>query len=460
MTLLRWAPFRRSRGSPGERVVSLTGEICVVGLGYIGLPTASVLATHGYRVVGVDTDEAVLRSLETGKSHIAEPGLQTLVEAAVTSGNLQLSGRPRPAAAFIIAVPTPIRADRRADLSYIARAGRSIAPHLRPGNLVVLESTCPPGTTRGFLLPILEESGLRCGHDLYVAHCPERVLPGRILKEIVENNRIIGGVDPESAEKAKEIYESFVRGQIHLTDATTAELVKIVENTFRDINIAFANELTGICDRAGVDVWKVIRLANQHPRVSILQPGPGVGGHCLPVDPWFLIEKFPEETRLIRAGREVNDWQPHRVFEMIRELTRGVADPKVTILGITYKANVGDIRKSPALQVVQLLEADGYAVSLHDPHVAQSRLKLSPLEDALSASDCIVVLADHAEFGKLDPERVGRLVRSRVLIDTRKALDVEWWTRAGFATKVLGSPLRDGARQNSGGRREPDSRGL
>lgn len=426
-------------------MVSLIGEICVVGLGYIGLPTASVLATHGYRVVGVDTDEAVLGSLETGKSHIAEPGLQTLVEAAVKSGNLQLSDRPQPAGAFIIAVPTPVRADRHADLSYVARAGRGIVPYLRPGNLVVLESTCPPGTTRDFLRPILEESGLRCGHDLYVAHCPERVLPGRILKEIVENNRIIGGIDPASAEKAKEIYESFVGGQIHLTDATTAELVKIVENTFRDINIAFANELTGICDQAGVDVWNVIWLANQHPRVNILQPGPGVGGHCLPVDPWFLIERFPETTRLIRAGREVNDSQPYRVFEMIRALTRGVPDPKVTILGITYKANVGDTRESPALRAIQLLQADGYTVGLHDPHATQFPLPLSPLEDALSASDCIVVLVDHAEFRKLDPERVGRLVRSRLLIDTRKALDVERWTRAGFTTKVLGSPLRDGA---------------
>lgn len=413
-------------------------KICVLGLGYIGLPTASIFATHGFNVVGVDINGNVVSKLKKGEPHVDEPGLKTMVEAAMKSGNLIVQDQPGKADAYIIAVPTPITIDKKANLSFVKAAAESIVPVLGKGNLVILESTCPPGTTENFLIPILAGSGLAIGEDLYVAHCPERVLPGKILKELVENDRVIGGINPESAAKAKELYGAFVEGEIFLTDATTAEMVKLMENTYRDVNVALANELSTLCERLNIDAWEVIELANRHPRVKLHKPGPGVGGHCLPVDPWFIVEKFPEEAQLIRLSREINDAQPKHVFKAIEEATRGLKEPKVTVLGVTYKGNVDDTRESPARELIHLLRERDYAVAAYDPHVSTFEVKLDGLEEAFRSSDCAVVMADHDEFKYLDLDKLGKLMRTKQVLDTRNILDLKRWQEAGFRAKLLG----------------------
>jgi UDP-N-acetyl-D-mannosaminuronic acid dehydrogenase len=413
-------------------------KVCVLGLGYIGLPTAAMLATHGFQVIGVDTNLSIVNTVNNSDVHIEEPGLRTLVQAACKSGNLLARSKPEPADAFIICVPTPLDPEKQADLSYVTAAAQAIVPHLGPGNLVVLESTVPPGTTVQVVLPILEKSGLKPGADFYLAHCPERVLPGQIIKEILENNRVIGGVTEDSARRARSIYSTFVTGNLYLTDATTAELVKIVENTFRDVNIALANELALICDRLGLDVWNVIELANRHPRVNFLNPGPGVGGHCISVDPWFLVEKAPEEARLVRLSREINDTQPYKVLALIEQAVKGIKDPKVTVLGVAYKGNVDDTRESPALAVVERLKERGYMLSVIDPHVKQLSQTLSDVKDGFAGSDIAVLLTDHSKFRDLDPETLGRLMRTRQLLDTRNFLVHHAWQKAGFKVSCLG----------------------
>ena len=413
-------------------------KICVLGLGYIGLPTASILATHGFKVTGVDVNKRVVNILKKGESHIEEPGLKTIVEAAVKSGNLTLSTKPEEADAFIIAVPTPLTIKKKADMSFVKAAAESIVPHLRKGNLVILESTSPPGTTKELIVPILARSGLKIGEEVYVAHCPERVLPGRILREIVENDRVIGGITRESAEKTKNLYSTFVEGEIHLTDATTAEMVKLAENIYRDVNIALANELSVFCEKLGIDAWEVIELANKHPRLNLHNPGPGVGGHCLPVDPWFVIEKFPDEARLIRLSREINDARPRYVFETIEDALRGLKDPKVTILGVSYKGNVDDTRGSPAKEVLHLLREHNYHTAAYDPHVNSFEVELDGFEEAFQGSDCAVIMADHDEFKYLDPNELGKLMRTKQIIDTRRILNAAKWQKAGFRVKLLG----------------------
>ena len=429
-------------------------KVCVLGLGYIGLPTAVMLASAGHDVVGVDVKEEILEAVGNGNSHIDEPGLAELLEKVVSSGKLVVSPHPLESDAFIIAVPTPLASrelrdksrslevDNRlstldfphCDLSYVKSASASIAPVLRRGNLVVLESTSPPGTTQDVLAPILEEgSGLKTGEEFHLAYCPERVLPGRILKEIVHNARIIGGIDRRSAEMAKELYSSFVKGEMHLTDARTAEMVKLAENTYRDVNIAFANELSRICNRVGVDVWEVIELANLHPRVNILRPGPGVGGHCIAVDPWFIVESAPEEAKLIKTAREVNDSQPEYVFERIKELVRGVENPKIAVLGIAYKGNVGDTRESPALKVIDLLKAEGYEVAIYDPYVEG----YDSAEGVFEGSDCVAVLVDHSRFREIAPEKISSVVRSKLAFDAKAVLDRERWEQAGFKVETV-----------------------
>src|SRR5207244_621844 len=286
---------------------------CVLGLGYVGLPTASMLATRGFHVYGLDVDEGVVRELAGGRTHISEPDLDTLVQAAVQSGNLRCGTEPAPADVFVIAVPTPVREDRTADLDAVAAAARSVASVLKRGDLVILESTVPPGTTTGLLRHVLERSGLRAGTDFLLAHCPERVLPGNLLVELIANDRIIGGLDAASAKAAADVYRTFATGELIETDATTAELVKLMENTHRDVNIALANEFALIAERVGVDVWNAIKLAGRHPRVRFLRPGPGVGGHCIAVDPWFVVQAAPELARLIATAREVNDGMPAHV---------------------------------------------------------------------------------------------------------------------------------------------------
>jgi UDP-N-acetyl-D-mannosaminuronic acid dehydrogenase len=422
--------------------------ICVLGLGYIGLPTASMFAVSGHDVVGVDPDPNVWRALRDGRPHIEEPELETLVHAALQSGRLRVRPTPEPADVFVIAVPTPfVASTHAADLRFVRQAVADLLPHLRRGNLVVLESTVPPGTTRDVVAPLLGASGLRPGVDVCLAHCPERVLPGRLLLELVENDRLAGGLTPACAERAAQLYEGFVKGSVIRTDATTAEMAKVMENTYRDVNVALANEFALIADAVGVDVWSAIRLANRHPRVNILRPGPGVGGHCVAVDPWFLVDAAPEAARLVRTARHVNDGMPLVVLERIEAL----APPPATLaaLGVTYKADVDDIRESPALRIAELAVERGYQVRLCDPHVDPAATGLPapllPLERAVRDADGVVLLVDHSAFVRqLDVDLVAALVRRKQVLDARGVLDRSAWEQRGFRFEQLGDGSRHG----------------
>ena len=311
-------------------------NICVIGLGYIGLPTAAMFAAHGHQVLGVDKNADIVEALNQGNVIIEEPGLEDFVKQVVNSGRLKASTALQPADVFIISVPTPITADKKSDMSYVEAATRETVPFLREGNLVVLESTSPVGTVDELMAPILAESGLAIGSQLFLGHSPERVIPGQILFELVHNSRIAGGINRESAQRIADLYKCFVEGDIFLTDSRTAELAKLTENTFRDVNIALANELAKICENLGINVWELIELCNKHPRVNIHQPGPGVGGHCIAVDPWFIVEKQPETALLIHQARLINDSMPGYVLQRIKELLAGIEKPKVAVLGVTY----------------------------------------------------------------------------------------------------------------------------
>jgi UDP-N-acetyl-D-mannosaminuronic acid dehydrogenase len=418
-------------------------KICVLGLGYIGLPTASTFATNGLQVTGVDVNPQVVHSLQNGQLHIHEPGLRTLVQAALRSGNLKIASQPEAADAFIIAVPTPFHADKRADMSFVISATESILPHLKPGNLVVLESTSPPRTTVDVIAPILERSGLKAGQDFRLAYSPERVLPGQILRELIENARVIGGIDPASAAAGRDLYATFVQGQIFTTDATTAEMVKLMENTYRDVNIAVANEFARLSERFGIDVWEAIRIANHHPRVKILNPGPGVGGHCISVDPWFLVEAAPDLTRLILSARQVNDTQPAYVVEIVRRALRGqVAGKKIAALGLSYKPDVDDLRESPAIEVACLLQKEGAEVLAYEPNrpdAGVDGLTLAPnLATAIQDADLLLLLVNHAPFKKVDPVEVGQLTPARVVVDTVNGWPKDAWQALGFRFFRLG----------------------
>jgi UDP-N-acetyl-D-mannosaminuronic acid dehydrogenase len=398
---------------PGETTV------CVMGLGYIGLPTASILANKGYHVVGVDVRPDVVATINQGRIHIEEPDLDILVRSAVNSGQLKAVSEPQPADVFIICVPTPINPDHSPDLSYVEQAARAIKPHVKAGNLIILESTSPPRTTDDVVIPLSIPDGLTVGQDVFVAHCPERVLPGRILLEAVQNDRVVGGVTPTCAERAKAFYRSFVAGEVLATTAVTAEVCKLVENSFRDVNIAFANELSVLADKLNIDVWQLIKLANRHPRVNILNPGPGVGGHCISVDPWFLVHALPETTRLIRTAREVNDAKPHFVVEHVTRLAKQFASPKIGCLGLTYKSDVDDLRESPSLEIVrELIQRKVGEVLACDPYVSPSRFNEFPLHelsDVLAQSNVLVLLTDHRQFHDLSP----RILNEKVVVDTR-----------------------------------------
>lgn len=417
-------------------------QLCVLGLGYIGLPTASTFATHGLRVLGVDTNQDVLETLRNGGLHIQEPGLRTLVQAAFRSGNLRLSDRPEAADAFIIAVPTPSLDDKRADMRHVDAAAEAIVPHLRRGNLVVLESTSPPRTTIDRVAPILERSGLRAGPDFHLAYVPERVLPGQILRELIDNARLVGGVDRASAEAGRDLYLTFARGEILLTDSTTAEMVKLMENTYRDVNIALANEFSRLADAFGVDVWQAIAMANRHPRVNILRPGPGVGGHCLSVDPWFLVEAAPDLSPLIRQARLVNDSQPAYAADLIQRALGSLPNRRVAALGLAYKADVDDLRGSPAIEVARLLARAGATVRTFEPLVPTTVVPgcqtATSLEDVLDGAEAVVLLVDHRRFLELDPNQVALRMPGRLAIDTRGAWDRAAWRAAGFEVHVLG----------------------
>ncbi|MEB3220981.1 MAG: nucleotide sugar dehydrogenase [Candidatus Sericytochromatia bacterium] len=413
-------------------------HICVLGLGYIGLPTASLFATNGFRVTGVDVDPRVVDTINRGEVHIEEPGLNTLVQAATNSGMLRATTEAPVADVYIIAVPTPILEDRRADLSCVEAAARAIAPQLRPHALVILESTSPPGTCHGVVAPILATSGLEVGRQVHLAHCPERVLPGQILYELLENPRVVGGYTKRCGELARGLYRAIVGGAVHLTDVTTAEMVKVTENTFRDVNIALANELALVSERLGINAWDVIRLANLHPRVNLLNPGPGVGGHCISVDPWFIVEQAPDLARLIATAREVNDGMPGHVEARVTALFSGRKPLRVAALGAAYKGNVDDTRESPALEVVRLLAEAGHDVRLYDPHVTRLRWPLVSATEALAGADVIVLLTAHTEFRGLDPGWAGAQMAGRVLVDTHNFLDKKAWQAAHFQVHTLG----------------------
>jgi len=406
-------------------------RVAVFGLGYVGLPVAAALASRGIEVIGVDIDQRIADVINDGRIHIVEPDLDMIVQAAVSAGKLRATTKPEEADAFIIAVPTPFCGDHQPDLSHVRDATMAIAPLLKEGNLIVLESTCPAGTTEQICAWISErrsdlllpsEEGEKA--DVHIAHCPERVLPGRVLRELVDNDRIIGGISPRCAEMAAELYQNFVRGEMHLTNARTAELAKLAENAYRDVNIAFANELSIICDRLGINVWELIELSNRHPRVQILSPGPGVGGHCIAIDPWFIISAAPEDAKVMRAARGVNDRKPQHVFTKVKAAAERLRDPVIACLGLSYKADIDDLRASPALEIVEMLARDSVGELLVvEPNLKQlpaalrdfSCVKPSELRQALHRADIILLLVDHRQFRRIDPE----ILKPKITIDTR-----------------------------------------
>ncbi len=423
-------------------------KVCIIGLGYIGFPTACLIGHAGHEAVGVDIDPSIVERLSRGDlPMVNEQGLTALAQGVLESGRLRLGTRAEAADVFIIAVPTPVRHlgqpaghgvvsdPHTADLSYVEVACRGISPHVRPGNLVILESTVPPRTTEKVVRSALAQAGVDVS-AVDFAHAPERVLPGNILYELVHNSRIVGGLTPQASQRAGDFYRTFVQGEVVATDATTAELVKLMENTFRDTNIALANEFARVCEHLEVDVWEAIALANRHPRVQFMHPGPGVGGHCIAVDPYFIIAAAPGLTPLIQTARQINRQMPMHVVELFQALTTGESVGKVAVLGAAYKADVADERESPALQVAGLLANAGYTVVIHDPHV---RRFSRPLPDVLSGADAMILLTDHTEYRRLDPSLAAGLMSNRFLLDTRGHLDAARWRAAGFRVMKLGS---------------------
>lgn len=415
--------------------------ISVIGLGYIGLPTAAVFASRKKKVIGVDVNQSAVETINRGEVHIVEPDLDMVVHAAVTEGYLRATTKPEPADAFLIAVPTPFKGENREpDLAYIEAASKSIAPVLKKGDLVVLESTSPVGATEQmatWLAEVRPDLTFPQNHgevsDIRVAHCPERVLPGHVLRELVENDRVIGGMTPKCSEIAAKLYKTFVQGECVITNARTAEMAKLTENSFRDVNIAFANELSIICDKLEINVWELIRLANRHPRVNILQPGPGVGGHCIAVDPWFIVSQTPKESRLIRTAREVNDGKPEWVVEKVKLAVRAflqanpnktAKDVTIACFGLAFKANIDDLRESPALSITQkVAQVHPGPVLAVEPNIEQlpstleGKAALVPVEAALNQADIKIILVDHDEFKNVDWPRY-----SQGLTDTKGLL--------------------------------------
>lgn len=414
-------------------------RILVVGLGYIGLPTAAMFAASGHTVYGFDVSQRVIETLKRREIHIEEPGLLGLVREGLDAGRFIPTDKAVEADVIIICVPSPHdEKTKRADLEYVEKATRSVVPILRRGNLVVLESTVPAGTTDKVMLPILEESGLKAGTDFLTAHCPETVLPGHMIHEMAHNHRIIGGSTPEATEAARKLYGSFVNATMITTDATTAEFVKLIENAYRDVNIAFANEVALLSHELGIDSREAIRIANHHPRVKIHQPGPGVGGHCIPVDPWFLVQDT-KAGKLVRTARAVNDGMPEHVATLAKSLINGVTKPKFALLGLAYKGNVDDIRESPTFHLIDALkrQVPGCEIVVHDPHVAKAPIPLASADDALTGADCVILVTDHRAFADLESKHAATLVRSKFLVDTRGILNAGKWRDAGFRVAMV-----------------------
>lgn len=420
--------FEHARRAPAAQN---SKRISVYGLGYVGLPVSAAFASRGFDVLGVDVKPSIVETINSGRIHIVEPDLDMLVQAAVSAGKLRATLAGEPADAFIIAVPTPFKEGHEPDLDYVEQATRAIAPLLKKGNLVVLESTSPVGTTEKIcawiadLRPdlVLPEAA-RDAADIHVAHCPERVLPGSVLRELVDNDRIIGGISAACASAAADLYQTFVKGELHLTDARTAELAKLVENAYRDVNIAFANELSLICEKLNINVWDMIELANRHPRVNILKPGPGVGGHCIAIDPWFIIAAAKDVTKLIHAARDVNDSKPHAVFEKVAAAAARLRQPVIACLGLSYKADIDDLRESPALHIVEELARQSIGdLLVVEPNIQGlptslsgfPKVKSASLQRALNSADIILLLVDHRQFRRVDRD----LLNLKIVIDTR-----------------------------------------
>ncbi len=405
--------------------------ISVIGLGYIGLPTAAIIASRGVNVIGVDVSQHAIDTINQGKIHIVEPDLDIVVRSAVQTGRLKATITPEPADAFIIAVPTPLKEDHLPDLSYIKAAAMAISSVLVKGNLVILESTSPVGTTEKLAQWLAEArpdltfpQNNTENADINLAYCPERVLPGHILQELVSNDRIVGGLTINCAQKAVSLYNIFVKGDCHTTDARTAEMAKLTENSFRDVNIAFANELSLICDGLDINVWELIRLANRHPRVNILKPGPGVGGHCIAIDPWFIVDSSPEKSKLIKTAREVNDCKPKWVMQKITEAVKEINNPIIACLGLSFKANVGDLRESPSLEIVNslakkrvghLLIVEPYINKLPISLAGLTHVELVTVDEAIERANVVVMLVNHRLF--LDYSSLQ--LANKVIIDTQ-----------------------------------------
>lgn len=417
-------------------------SICVIGIGYVGLPTAAMFATHGHQVVGFDVNEKAIDALNKGETIIEEPFLGDLVKQAVEEKHLVGSTEcPVGSDVYIISVPTPINPDKTADMKFVESATRTITPCLRPGAIVVLESTSPPRTVTDLMLPILAESGLTPGEDLLVAHSPERILPGKAIEELRTNSRIVGGINEKSAQAVKEIYESFVEGEIFLTDSTTAEMCKLMENTFRDVNIALANELAKMSEEVGVNCWDVIRMANQHPRVNFLDPGPGVGGHCIPLDPWFLVEKCAN-AKLIKQSRLNNDSMPAYVMDKLTSLLGDIKGKKIALFGVTYKPNIDDIRESPVMHLKDLLIEAGAEVRICDPHAARKLENTYDAYDACDGADIVVLGVSHDQFSAIDFEKMAEKLSNKVVFDTRNFWNSEAVEKAGIKYVLLGDGRR------------------
>lgn len=398
-------------------------KICTVGLGYIGLPTSIMFAKYGVDVVGVDVNESVIESLNNGKIHIEEPGLQEALEEVIASGKFRASSSPESADAFIISVPTPNNDDehKSCDLNYVLSAVRNTIPFLKKGDVLIVESTIAPRSMDDHVMPLVEEAGLTVGEDIYLVHCPERVLPGQIMHELIHNNRIVGGVTPACTEAGAKVYSTFVQGEIIKTNAKTAEMSKLMENTFRDVNIALANELTKICTELDINTLDVIKMANKHPRVNLHTPGPGVGGHCLAVDPYFIVAKAPEQAQLINLARSINTSMPHFVVDNVNNLMEQAEGKVVTIFGLTYKGNVDDIRESPAMEIKEILEFQGrYEIRSFDPHVEKDFV-INNMEEAVADSDLVLILSDHNEFKELEYSQLQGM-RTKQILDTKNVV--------------------------------------
>lgn len=394
--------------------------ICVVGLGYIGLPTAALLASTGYKVCGVDVNARAVEIINQGRIHIVEPDLDAYVRSAVAAERLKASTTPEVADVYVICVPTPFHEGAgipQPNIDFVMAATQSIASYVKAGDLVILESTSPVGTTQK-MAEVLSEAGVDIA-GIYIAYCPERVLPGKIMTELVENDRVVGGLTPEATQRVSSFYRTFVRGAVLETDAKTAEMCKLTENSFRDVNIGFANELSLICAKDGINVWDLIKLANRHPRVNILQPGAGVGGHCIAVDPWFIVARDPENAQIIRSAREVNNRKTDWVIDQIKIAAADATaktgrKPKIACLGLAFKPDIDDLRESPAVHIAQALLSQGYELVAVEPNIQEdNRFALIELDDALKSADVLAVLVKHRQF--VDAEKIGQFARVGVI---------------------------------------------